>query len=205
MQKIRVLGVSGSPRKGRNTETLLNVALDAALNLGAEARAVSLPDYKILSCDGCNTCVKEKRCPLDEKDDMGKIKSELVWADGIIFAAPSYFGSVPGLMKDLMDRSRPLKMCGHMLSGKVASVLALSGLRYGGAEQVAEALVRFALMHGMIVVGGCGDPLTSSYFGISSMQSDSGWRRINEDAIALENAKSVGRRVFEVASALKRL
>jgi hypothetical protein len=57
----------------------------------------------------------------------------------------------------------------------------------------------------MIVVGGCGDPLTSSYFGISSMQSDSGWRRINEDAIALENAKSVGRRVFEVASALKRL
>ncbi|MGB9622525.1 MAG: flavodoxin family protein [Candidatus Bathyarchaeia archaeon] len=205
MQKIRVVGVSGSPRKGKNTEVLLNAALDAALNLGAEARTVSLSDYQILSCDGCNFCAREKRCPLDEKDDMEKLKSVFLGADGIIFAAPSYFGSVPGLMKNMMDRSRPLKMSGHKLSGKVASVLALSGLRYGGAEQVAEALVRFALMHGMIVVGGCGDPLTSSYFGISSLQSDSGWRRINEDVVALENAKSVGERVFEVASALKRL
>ncbi|MBS7619827.1 flavodoxin family protein [Candidatus Bathyarchaeota archaeon] len=205
MQKIRVVGVSGSPRKGKNTEALLNAALDAALNLGAEVREVSLSDYQILCCDGCNVCVKENRCPLDEKDDMEKIKSELVGADSIIFAAPSYFGSVPGLMKNMMDRSRPLKMSGHKLSGKVASVLALSGLRYGGAEQVAEALVRFALMHGMVVVGGCGDPLTSSYFGISSLQSDSGWRRVNEDSIALENAKSVGKRVFKVASALKRL
>lgn len=205
MRKIRVLGVSGSPRKGKNTEGLLNAALDAALKLGAEVRLLPLSDYQILGCNGCNTCVRKEECPLDEDDDMEKIRSELVDADGIIFAAPSYFGSVPGLMKNMMDRSRPLKMGGHRLSGKVASVLSLSGLRYGGAEQVAEALVRFALMHGMLVVGGCGDPLTSSYFGISSLQRDSGWRRVNEDEIALEDAKSVGRRVFEIASALKRL
>ena len=204
MSKVRVLGVSGSPRRGKNTEQLLRAALDAAGEAGAEVECLALADYRILCCDGCNVCVKEKTCPLDEKDDMAKISSKLVEADAVIFASPSYFGSVPGIMKNMMDRSRPLKMDSHRLGGKVASALALSALRYGGAEQVAESIVRFGLMHGMVIVGGLGDPSASGYFGIATLQGDSGWRRADGDSLALENARSVGRRVVEVASALKR-
>jgi len=66
MSKVKVLGVSGSPRKGRNTEQLLRAALDAAAELDVETELVSLADMKILPCDGCNVCIKEKRCPLAE-------------------------------------------------------------------------------------------------------------------------------------------
>jgi len=204
MSRVKVLGVSGSPRKGKNTERLLMAALDAAADLGAETELISLADLKIQPCDGCNVCVREKRCPLDADDDMEEVRERLRETDAVIFAAPSYFGAVPGVMKNMMDRSRPLKMDGHGLSGKVVSALAVSGLRHGGAEQVAEAIVRFGLIHGMIVVGGCGDPLTSGHFGIASLQGDEGWRRAEGDAVAMANARGVGRRVAEVALALKR-
>lgn len=200
---MKVLGVSGSPRKGKNTERLLRAALDAAAEIGAETELVSLASLSILPCDGCNACIRERRCPLDDEDDMGALKERLVEADGIIFAAPSYFGAVPGIMKNMMDRSRPLKMDGQRLAGKVVSALSLSGLSHGGAEQVAESIVRFGLIHGMIVVGGCGDPLTSGHFGIASLQGDEGWRRAEGDAIAMADARGVGRRVAEVALALR--
>ena len=203
MSKAKVLGVSGSPRREKNTHQLLQAALDAAANLDVETELVSLADMKIQPCDGCNVCIREKRCPLDAGDDMGALRERLAGADAIIFAAPSYFGAVPGVMKNMMDRSRPFKMDGHRLGGKVISALAISGLRHGGAEQVAESIVRFGLIHGMIVVGGCGDPLTTGHFGIASLQGDEGWRRARDDAVAIANARGVGRRVAEVALALK--
>jgi multimeric flavodoxin WrbA len=99
--------------------------------------------------------------------------------------------------------ARALKMDGHRLRDKVASALSLAGLRYGGAEQVAESLTRFGLMHGMIVVGGVGDPVSDGYFGIASLQADEGWRRVLADAVAVKNAEGVGKRVAEVAQALR--
>ncbi len=203
MPKVKVIGVSGSPRKGRNTEKLLSYALEAAEEAGAVTELLNLADMNIQPCNGCNTCVREKRCPLDEGDDMAHVNEQLIKADAIIMAAPSYFGGVPGVMKNMMDRSRSLKMDGHRLMGKIASALSVSGLRHGGAEQVAESIARFCLTHGMIVVGGCGDPLTSGHFGVATLQADEGWRRVDDDAVAKENAKGVGRRVAEVAGALK--
>ncbi len=203
MSAVKVLGISGSPRKGRNTEKLLYLALEAAGEAGASTELLSLAELNIRQCVGCNTCVREKMCPQDDGDDMGLVKGKLLDADAVVFAAPSYFGSVPGIMKNAMDRSRSLKMDGHRLAGKVASALSLSGLRHGGAEQVAESIARFGLMHGMIVVGGCGDPLSSGHFGVATLQADEGWRRAEEDAVAVANARGVGKRVSEVALALK--
>jgi len=203
MSKVKVLGVSGSPRKGRNTDSLLRAALEAAAELDAETEHVTIADLRIQPCDGCNACARGKPCPLDADDDMEALRERLTEADAVIFAAPSYFGAVPGVMKNMMDRSRPLKMEGHRLGGKVVSALSLSGLRHGGAEQVAEAIVRFGLIHGMIVVGGCGDPLTEGHFAVASLQGDEGWRRAEEDAVAVANARAVGRRVAAVALALR--
>jgi multimeric flavodoxin WrbA len=203
MSEIKVLGISGSPRKGRNTEKLLKEALNATEEVGAKTEALSLGGLNIQQCSGCNTCVKEKRCPKDEKDDMSIVKEKLESADAIIFAAPSYFGGVPGIMKNLMDRSRSLKMNNHRLRNKVASMISLAGLRYGGAEQVTEALVRFSLMHGMIVVGAIDNPISGGYFGIASLQSDEGWRQAQTDKVAVENSRSVGKRVVEVCHMIK--
>lgn len=203
MSPIKILGVSGSPRKGKNTGSLLQAALEAAQEAGAETELLSLAGLSILPCTGCNTCVREKRCSQDGEDDMPAVKQKLEEADGVILAAPSYFGGVPGVMKNMMDRTRSLKMDGTRLKDRVCSALSLSGLRHGGAEQVAEHLARFGLMHGMVVVGGVGDPVSEGYFGIASLQGDVGWRRVTGDSLALKNARGVGRRVAEVARALR--
>ncbi len=203
MTGIKVLGISGSPRRGKNTEKLLEAALAAASEKGAGTELLSLADLKILPCDGCNLCVREKRCPLDDGDDMPLVKEKLLGADAVILAAPSYFGAVPGVMKNFMDRSRPLKMDGHRLRDRVVSALSVSGLVHGGGEQVAESLIRFGLTHGMIVVGGVENPLNMGHFGVASLQGDSGWRRAEEDEAAVDCSRGVGRRVVEVASALK--
>ena len=64
MSKGIVLGVSGSPREGRNTVSLLEAALGVAEEEeDAEVDAPSLTGLKILPWTGCNTCVKETRCP----------------------------------------------------------------------------------------------------------------------------------------------
>lgn len=205
MVTVKILGISGSPRKGRNTEYLLNTALEAASEVeGANTEMIRLSDYRILPCNGCNLCVKEGRCPLDEEDDMGELSGRLQEADAVIIAAPSYFASVPGIMKNIIDRSRPLKMQGHLLAGKVISALSVSGLRNGGGEAVVEEIVRFGLSHGMIAVGGCGDPLTQSWSGIGTLQGGRGWRRTSGDETALQNSRGVGRRVAEIALTLKR-
>ena len=201
---VKIVGVQGSPRKSRNTETLLRHALAAAEEAGAETELVNLAELNVKPCVGCNTCVKEKRCPLDDEDDMGAVKEALLSADGVVFASPSYFGAVPGLLKNVMDRSRSLKMDGHRLRDKVVSAVAVAGLRHGGAERVAESIMHFGLTHGMIAVGGCGNPLTEAHYGTASLQGDAGWRRVGDDEIGLSYAAGVGRRVAEVAAALKR-
>jgi len=201
---VRIIGVQGSPRKSRNTEALLRHALAAAEEAGAETELVNLAELNVKPCIGCNTCVREKRCPLDDEDDMGAVKEALLSADGVVFASPSYFGAVPGLLKNVMDRSRSLKMDGHRLRDKVVSAVAVAGLRHGGAERVAESIMHFGLTHGMIAVGGCGDPLTEAHYGTASLQGDAGWRRVGDDEIGLNYAAGVGRRVAEVAAALKR-
>ena len=200
----KIVGVQGSPRKSRNTEVLLRHALAAAEEAGAETELVNLAEIDVKPCVGCNTCVRERRCPLDDEDDMGAVKEALLSADGVVFASPSYFGAVPGLLKNVMDRSRSLKMDGHRLRDKVVSAVVVAGLRHGGAEQVAESIMHFGLTHGMIAVGGCGDPLTEAYYGTASLQSDAGWRRVGDDDIGLNYAAGVGKRVAEVAAALKR-
>lgn len=204
MSMIRMLGISGSPRKDKNTQTLLSASLKASETTGVETKLLNLAELDIRPCQGCNTCLTEKRCPLDEEDDMPLVKEALMEADGIIFASPSYFGSVTGIMKDMMDRTRNLKMDGHNLKDKVAAAISVSGLRHGAGEQVAESLTRFALTHGMIIVGCCENPVNMSNFAIATLQGDEGWRRAKNDEIAMATAGAVGRRVRDVVLNFKK-
>jgi multimeric flavodoxin WrbA len=48
MSKVRVLGVSGSPREGRNTDALLRAALEKAEEAGAEQVVESLARFGLM-------------------------------------------------------------------------------------------------------------------------------------------------------------
>jgi multimeric flavodoxin WrbA len=132
---------------------------------------------------------------------MPKLEKELIDADGIIIAAPSYFNSVPGILKDYIDRSRHMKMDGSKLKDTIFGAITHAGLRYGGQEHVIDFLNRYALAQGMIVVGGAGSPVKDGTFGSGSLQTDEGkWRTVKDDELAIRGSRLLGKRVGEIAS-----
>ncbi len=202
-----IVGLCGTPKNARsNTRFLLQKALDAASSVISSdssqvitTELIDLSQFNIRRCTGCDACVRKRPCPESEQDDMPKIEKELLRANGIIFAAPSYFTSVPGILKDLIDRSRTMKMQGHLLRDKVFGAITYAGLRHGGQEVVIDFLNRYALTQGMIVVGAVGDPVRDGPFGMGSMQTDDGkWRTSETDTMAIKSSEELGRRVAEV-------
>jgi len=207
-----IVGICGSPKKERsNTRYLLEKALEAASDILSEGKTkrtttvlLNISDFEIRHCTGCDTCVKKKPCPESEHDDMPKIEANLLKADGIIIAAPSYFTTVPGVLKDFIDRSRPMKMLDHQLKDKLFGAITYAGLRYGGQEHVIDYLNRYALGQGMIVIGAVGNPVRDGTFGSGSMQTDEGeWRSAKKDQLAIEGSQQLGRRMAELVKKLK--
>ena len=83
---MKILAVSGSPRKDGNTVILLNEALKGAQQEGAETELCSVSGKTIASCDACISCRKTGRCHIN--DDMQELYSKLLEADGIIMGTP---------------------------------------------------------------------------------------------------------------------
>ncbi len=194
-----IVGICGSPKSERSsTRFLLEQALDAASSFDQNISTVllNISDHEIRPCTGCDACVRSNPCPESESDDMPDIEEQLRKADGIIIAAPSYFTSVPGVLKNFMDRSRPMKMQDHQLKNKVFGAITYAGLRYGGQEPVIDLLNRYAIAHGMIVIGSLGNPVKDGTFGSGSLQTDEGgWRSAKKDELAIRGSRKLGERM----------
>jgi multimeric flavodoxin WrbA len=105
-RNIKVLGIYGSPRKGGNTDLLLDEALRGTKEAGATVDSLRVCDFKITPCRGCHDCTKAGICAI--KDDMQSIYPRLLNADIVILASPIFFYGVTGWAKALIDRSQAL-------------------------------------------------------------------------------------------------
>jgi len=202
-----IVGICGSPKKAKsNTRFLLQKSLEAVSTILSDGETklattllLDISDFEIRHCTGCDSCVRKKPCPESEHDDMNKVEEKLLQADGIIIAAPSYFTSVPGILKDFIDRSRYMKMQDHQLKDKLFGAITYAGLRYGGQEHVIDLLNRYAIAQGMIVVGASGSPVKDGTFGSGALQTDEGkWRTAEEDLLAIRGSEKLGIRMAEL-------
>jgi multimeric flavodoxin WrbA len=101
---MKVLGIFGSPRRGGNTETLLEEALKGAEKEGAEIERLYLSDFTLTPCKECHGCDHTGNCVI--LDDMEKIYPRLLEADIVILASPIFFYGVTAWAKALIDRSQ---------------------------------------------------------------------------------------------------
>ena len=101
---MKVLGICGSPRRGGNTETLLDKALEGASSGGAECEKIVLSELKIspVSEEEYEKINSEGFSPVE--DDMQLIYRKIKEADALIFASPIFFGSLSSLAKMMIDR-----------------------------------------------------------------------------------------------------
>jgi len=122
---MNVLALVGSPRKGGNTDTLVDAILSGAQQRGHTVEKVYLKDVEIKPCIDCRACKREPFfCVL--ADGMRNIYSQLDMADVIVFGTPIYWFGPTGPMKTLLDRLRPY-VANHLLRGKKALLVAPAG------------------------------------------------------------------------------
>ncbi len=101
MKKVLIL--SGSPRKGGNSDILCDEFMKGALESGNEVEKIFVAEKKIAPCTGCYFCKKSGgRCAFN--DDMTDILQKIIDCDVLVLASPVYFYSICAQLKTLIDR-----------------------------------------------------------------------------------------------------
>lgn len=125
---LRILGISGSLRRGAHNTNLLRAAAEL-LPPGAELEVYEglrdLPPY-------------DSDLDVDPADPaVTRLREAIASADGLLIATPEYNGSIPGLLKNALDwASRPFP--DNALRGKPVAVIGASTGLFGAVWAQAE-------------------------------------------------------------------
>lgn len=144
---MKVIYISGSPRKKSNTDYLLEISLSIT---GGEL--IRLADHQIEFCTSCWACRKSGRCVID--DEMSNtLLPLLIESDAIVLGSPVYFNNVSAQLKAFIDRTWAIK---GKLRNKIGGAIVV-GRKYG-AESAINAINSFFLKHEIIPAnrGVCG-------------------------------------------------
>ncbi|HEX2044957.1 MAG TPA: NADPH-dependent FMN reductase [Gaiellaceae bacterium] len=125
---MRILGISGSLRRGSHNTNLLRAA-----------RELAGPEVDFELWEGLKAVP-----PYDEDDDgedapaaVADLRAALADADAVLFATPEYNSSVPGQLKNALDWiSRPLAT--NALRNKPVAVVSASTGMFGAVWSQAE-------------------------------------------------------------------
>jgi multimeric flavodoxin WrbA len=102
--RVKVLGLSGSPHRHGNTETLLDAFLDGSREAGAEADKVILKELDYTPCRGCNACHKDGECIVN--DQAVPLFDRIFTMDCLAVASPIYSMGITAELKGLVDRAQ---------------------------------------------------------------------------------------------------
>ena len=147
---IVVLGIAGSPRRGGNTETLLDWTLEAAAQAGADVVKYRLRDLDIGYCVACDFCFKDGCCI--QEDGMEELVPHLRRADSIVLAAPIFSMGISAQAKAMVDRCQPFWAMKYVLNQKAAltdiserrgAYIACAGTQFKDVFDGARQVVRY--------------------------------------------------------------
>ena len=114
---MQVLGIMGSPRRGSNTELLLDSALSGAGSRGAETAKIVVSEMEIRPCLELYHCALDGTCSIH--DDMQQVYDRLASADCVVLASPIFFYGLTSQVKALVDRCQALWVRRHVLKSWV--------------------------------------------------------------------------------------
>ncbi len=192
---VKIIGVACSPRKGRTTAAAVQVALEAARQVGktVETEFIDLGGLKMQGALAAGIPLGE-----GERDDFPAIEARLRAPEvaGIIVGTPVYFTNMSALAKEFLDRWMAFRK-GFALRDKVGGAIAVGAARNGGQEVTLQTIHAAMLCQDMIIVSD-GRP-TARLGGILVSAGED----ISKDELGLTTARGLGRRVAEVALKLR--
>jgi multimeric flavodoxin WrbA len=187
---MQIIGLNGSPRRGGNTEIILNEALSAAAAEGAEVAFISLSDYQLSPCTACGTCFETKNCTI--QDDAEKLYQQILNADGLILGSPSYFQGITAQMKTFIDRIGYLHIARGRkdFEGKMGAAIAVA--RRTGLAATWSQMSMFLTACRMIIPSG------GRVFAVGRLKGE-----VAEDREGVETARLLGKRMAKTIIATR--
>lgn len=119
---MRIFVINGSPKGGQSNSYQLTKAFLEGIKMGGEEQKgsdigsaveieqINVSQSKIRGCLGCFSCWNKTPGKCCIQDDMQWVLDRMLWADLIIWSFPLYYFSVPGALKNLIDRQLPLSL-----------------------------------------------------------------------------------------------
>lgn len=121
---MNILAISGSPRRGGNTEVLIDKVLEGASSIGAATGKIILNDLDFNACQECENTKGNGECIVD--DDMQKVFQEVERSDVVIVGSPIFFGSISAQTKMMIDRYQCYWMAGIKGDQKKGAFISVS-------------------------------------------------------------------------------
>jgi len=102
LPKQKILCVGGSPRKGGNTDYILDIFAASVPN-STPVEVITLRDYDFKPCIGCERCRKDKYCS-GQKDAMDLLYPKIIESQGMVLVSPTHHYNITAWMKAYIDR-----------------------------------------------------------------------------------------------------
>jgi len=102
--KLKILAVSGSPRKESNTDIIIRAILNGAEEAGHQTEFIKINDLEVSPCQACGYCREspDRWCKL--KEDGALLLEKTIECDVLVFGTPIYMGGVSAQAKAYLDR-----------------------------------------------------------------------------------------------------
>ena len=99
----QVLAVSGSPRKGGNTDIIIKKIIAGLSSENIEGFSTNLSSIDFSGCIGCEKCRKDKICT-KLQDGLTSLYPSIIDSQGLILASPVHNYNITSWMKAFIDR-----------------------------------------------------------------------------------------------------
>lgn len=140
--RVRVLGIVGSPRRGGNTEALVDEVLRGAQEAGAQVEKVILSKLDIGPCRACDACRKTGECV--QRDDMLSLLEQMAHSQVWVLGTPVYWWGPSAQLKTFVDRWYGARQAVTFGGRKVILAVPL-GDTYTGTARHTVGMLRDAL------------------------------------------------------------
>lgn len=108
---MNILVINGSPKDGKSNTYRLTTAFLEGIKQERQdifVKELSVSNLNIKPCVGCFSCWNKTPGQCCIQDDMGQVIQDILWADITVWSFPLYYYSVPGSLKNLIDRQLPM-------------------------------------------------------------------------------------------------
>lgn len=202
---VKILGLSATPVKNGNCDTLMKEALKAASECSGklgkvETEFLTLADKDIRLCIHCQWCIENRKPCSRIKDDANEVWERIAACDGIIIGSPAWTLSLCPLYSILNSRARYYVFFTQKLRNKIVGFFTLGflGLGFETALDQLYHLTGGGAM--MIPVARAWAYSSTAAFGQRPEYLEHG---VMDDKAGLQRIRNAAIRVVEVARMVK--